>query len=53
MYDVNLTTSYFPAQNDADIRTIPVGGLLREVANNHPDTAAMVDIADCGDFGQS
>ena len=36
MYDVNLTTSHFPAQNDAEIRDITVGGLLREVAATHP-----------------
>ena len=53
MYDVNLTTSHFPAQNDADIRNITVGGMLREVATTHPDTTAMVDIADSGDCGQS
>ena len=53
MYDVNLTNSHFPAQNDADIRNITVGGMLREVATTHPDTAAMVDIADSGDCGQS
>ena len=53
MYDVNLTTSHFPAQNDADIRNITVGGMLREVATTHPDTSAIVDIADSGDCGQS
>ena len=53
MYDMNLTTSHFPAQNDADIRDITVGGLLREVATTHPDAAAMVDIADSGDCSQS
>jgi fatty-acyl-CoA synthase len=53
MYDMNLTTSHFPAQNDADIRNITVGGMLREVATTHPDTTAMVDIADSGDCGQS
>ena len=53
MYDVNLTTSHFPAQDDADIRHITVGGMLREVATTHPDTSAIVDIADSGDCGQS
>ena len=53
MYDLNLTTSHFPAQNDAEIRDITVGGLLREVAASHPDAVAMVDVADSGDCGQS
>ena len=53
MYDVNLTTSHFPAQNDAEIRDITVGGLLREVAATHPDALAMVDVAESGDCGQS
>ena len=37
MYDVNLTTSHFPAQNDAEIRDITVGGLLREIAAENQD----------------
>ncbi len=53
MYDVNLTTSHFPAQNDAEIRDITVSGLLREVAATHPDALAMVDVAESGDCGQS
>lgn len=53
MYDLTLSTSHFPAQNDAEIRDITVGGLLREVAANHPDAVAMVDVSDSGDCGQS
>ncbi len=53
MYDMHLTTSHFPAQNDADIRDNTVGGLLREVAAKQPDAVAMVDVADSGDCGQS
>ena len=53
MYDVTLSTSHFPAQNDADIRDITVGGLLREVATSHPDAVGIVDVADSGDSGQS
>ena len=53
MYELNLTTSHFPAQNDAEIRDITVGRLLREVAVTHPDAVAMVDVADSGDCGQS
>ena len=53
MYDVNLTTSHLPAQNDAEIRDITVGGLLREIAAENQYAVAMVDIADNGDCGQS
>lgn len=53
MYTVNLTTAHFPAQNDAEIREITVGGLLRDVAANTPNAVAMVDIADNGDCGPS
>ena len=53
MYDMNLTTSHFPAQNDAEIRDITVGGLLREIAAENQYAVAMVDIADNGDCGQS
>ncbi len=53
MYDLALSTSHFPAQNDAEIRDITVGGLLREVAATHPDAVAMVDVTDSGDCGQS
>ena len=53
MYDMNLSTSHFPAQNDAEIRDITVGGLLREVAATHPDAVGIVDVADNGDCGQS
>lgn len=53
MYDVTLSISHFPAQGDAEIRDITVGGLLREVADTNPDAVAMVDVADSGDCGQS
>ena len=53
MYHLNLTTSYFPKQNDADICDVTVGGLLREVAGMYPDATAMLDVADSGDCGQS
>jgi fatty-acyl-CoA synthase len=52
MYDVLLTSSYFPAQTDAKIRDITVGELLREVATDHPDIVAMADIDDAGNTGQ-
>lgn len=53
MYNVELLTSHFPAQVDAEIRQITVGGLLKEVAANNPHAAAVVDVTDSGDCGQS
>ena len=53
MYNLQLTTSHFPKQNDVNIRNITVGGVLREVAAMHPDATAMVDVADSGNCGQS
>lgn len=52
MYDVCLTESYFPAQPDAEIRELTVGGLLREIAAVHPSAIAMVDVDDAGKCGQ-
>ena len=48
MYDVSLSTSYFPAQTDAKILDTTVGVHLREVAVDHPDLVAMVEIDDAG-----
>ena len=48
MYDVSLSTSYFPAQTDAKIWDTTVGVHLREVAVDHPDRVAMVEIDDAG-----
>ena len=53
MYNLHLETSHFPAQTDTEIRDISVGGLLREIASSHPDSIAMVDVAEDGDCGQS
>ena len=52
MYNVSLTTSYFPAQTDAEIRDITVGELLREIATHHPDLVAMIEIDDAGEARQ-
>ncbi len=49
MYDISLTTSYFPAQMDAEIRDITVGQLLRATASVHPDLVAMLEIDDAGE----
>lgn len=48
MYLPNLSTSHFPAQGDAEIRNITVGGLLREIADRHALAVAMVDVSDNG-----
>ena len=48
MYEVSLWTSYFPAQTDAKIWDTTVGVHLREVAGDHPDLVAMVEIDDAG-----
>jgi len=48
MYEVSLWTSYFPAQTDAKIWDTTVGVHLREVAVDHPDLVAMVEIDDAG-----
>ena len=45
MYNISLTTSYFPAQTDAKIRDITVGELWREIATHHPDLVEMMGIA--------
>lgn len=44
MYQVTLTESCFPAQDDAQIRDITTGALLREIADYHPDAIALVEI---------
>ena len=53
MYDVSLSTSYFPAQEDAKIRDITVGDLLKEIAAGYPDAVAMVEINDSGEVGKN
>ena len=48
MYNVSLSTSYFPAQTEKEIWDTTVGAHLREVAVDHPDRVAMVEIDDAG-----
>jgi fatty-acyl-CoA synthase len=45
---MQLTTSYFPAQTDQEIRDITVGEVLRKIAATHGAAPAMVDIDDNG-----
>ena len=49
MYEVQLMNSYFPAQDDADLRDITIGDFLQDTANAFPDNVAMVDIDEKGD----
>ena len=53
MYKIELKESYFPSQNDAVIRDITVGELLREIAASHPEHIALVDISENGDVNKS
>ena len=53
MYDLTLKDSHFPAQPDAEIRDLTVGGLLREIASDHADAVAMVDVNDDGTCGRT
>ena len=52
MYDVQLAESLFPAQADATVREITVGGLLREVASDQPEAIAVVDVGLDGAIGR-
>ena len=40
MYNLTLTTSYFPLQRDAELREITVGWLLRGIAASHGPAVA-------------
>ena len=53
MYDVDLSESLFPAQTDGIVREISVGGLLREVASQHPSAPAVVDVDMDGQTGRT
>ncbi len=53
MYKIELKESYFPSQNDAVIRDITVGELLREIAESHSENIALVDISENGDVNKS
>ena len=53
MYKIELKESYFPSQNDAVIRDITVGELLKEIAASYPEHIALVDISENGDVNKS
>ncbi len=51
MYELHLSESLFPVQTDGSVREITVGGLLREVATQHPSAPAVVDVDMDGQTG--
>ncbi len=52
MYDVTLTTSHFLPQADLEVRDLTVGGLLREIAEDHPDAESLVEVTQDGQVGR-
>ena len=52
MYDVQLTTSYFPAQTDQIIRDITIGDALAEAVRDHSDRPALTEIGIDGATGR-
>jgi fatty-acyl-CoA synthase len=53
MYQLELTESLVPAQNDSPIRDVTIGDLLRETAANHPKADAMLEIDMEGNNGRT
>ena len=49
MYKLNLSDSYFPAQQDDIIFETTVGGLLRDMAGKRPGTEALVEVDMAGE----
>ena len=52
MYDIALTRSVFPAQEDTDVRETTVGALLRATAQTTPDAPALVEVGIDGRTGR-
>jgi len=52
MYDVRLTSSYFPAQTDLIIRDITIGDALAEAVRDHGDRPALTEIRMDGSTGR-
>lgn len=52
MYKVELTQSYFPAQDDGRVLPTTVGGVLREQALKTPDAVALVEADMAGELGR-
>ena len=53
MYDLELTRSLVTAQDDDVVRETTVGGLLREVATEHPGAPALLEVGTEGQTGRS
>ncbi len=49
MYELDLSDSYIPAQQDDIIFETTVGGLLRDMAGRRPDTEALVEVDMAGE----
>lgn len=52
MYKVTLTDSYFPAQQDDEVRETTVGGVLRVQATKTPDAEALIEADIAGALGR-
>ena len=52
MYPIKFTESFFPAQSNNSIREITVGGLLREIAGQHPVAPALLEVTMQGEIGR-
>ncbi len=52
MYQVELTESFFPIQDDEQLLETTVGGLLRTGAASHPDAPALSEVDLAGALGR-
>ncbi|MEX0286421.1 MAG: AMP-binding protein [Paracoccaceae bacterium] len=52
MYQVNLTESYFPIQDQEEVLETTVGGLLRQTAATNPDDPALTEVDMTGALGR-
>jgi len=52
MYELDLSLSLVTAQDDDVVKETTVGGLLREVASEHPDAPALLEIGIDGEMGR-
>lgn len=53
MYNVDLTESYFPAQEGPDLPPMTVGDMLRASAGKWPNQMALQELSITGDHGRS
>ena len=52
MYQVQLTESYFPAQDNTPYREMTIAGMLREQAGRLGDQKALRELLDDGEIGR-